>query len=116
MMETLKYIVFIVIGVVLLLLIFFESEAHEGVHFKTDFIRDAWAACFKTANIQMPFIPPPVKVMLCDCVIDKGRNFFQSEENMRNYTDNTTKLWEGFASDCSYEIQMKNKPANAVSF
>lgn len=90
--------------------IIFTTKAHNELGFSTTFIRDTWYVCFKTSQAKMPLTNVNVHVMFCDCVIDKGRAFFGNQDNINSYSDNSTKVWSGFANDCGYEIQMTLNP------
>mgnify|MGYP001171658377 CR=1 FL=1 len=99
--EKLKYLYFAFIALIILLLIHSESKAFG---FKSLAIRQMWNACFQTSINVEPHVPHPVQAMLCDCVVDKGRNFYLTHENYNRSTDNKTIVWANFVNDCKYEI------------
>ena len=95
---------------ILLTLVVLQSYALD---FSTQFLRGTWTACYNSSMRNGPHIPPPVHSIFCDCMIDKGRVYFRSEENIRNYADNATEVWTNIADDCNYELSQKNKPTHA---
>tara|TARA_Y100001937_G_C6849652_1_gene211535 strand:+ start:140 stop:466 length:327 start_codon:yes stop_codon:yes gene_type:complete len=84
--------------------------SQDKLDFSTSFVREIWYACFKISQVKSPYQPATLHVLFCDCLIDKGRNYFGSETGIHEYTDNTTRVWTGFANDCGYEINLTLNP------
>ncbi|BAQ90634.1 hypothetical protein [uncultured Mediterranean phage uvMED] len=104
--EILKYIVFSIMAVATLLLIYLEANA---VGFKTQTLRQMWYACYSTSMNTEPHVPPPIHSFMCDCVVDKGRMFYTTEETYYQSTDNKTIVWSNFVNDCKFEMMQMTK-------
>ena len=71
----------------------------------TSQIRDMWTVCYVTKARTQPHIPPPMHWVFCDCVTDKSRETFSTEQYKE--TDNLTQ----FFTDASIECDAKNMVA-----
>ena len=109
--EILKYIVFSIMAVATLLLIYLEANAFG---FKTQSIRQMWYACYNTSVNKEPRVHLSVHAMMCDCVIDKGREWYVTEELYYRSNDNTTEMWIAFVDDCKFEIQQILTPQQSI--
>lgn len=99
--EKLKYLVFSLIALTMLLLIYFEARAFG---FKVELLRQMWQACYVTSVRLEPHIHPQIHSKVCDCTVDKGREWYVTEHEYYKSTDNKTVMWSAFVNDCKYEI------------
>ena len=104
--EKLKYVVFSIMAVATLLLIYLEANAFG---FKTQSLRQMWYACYATSINTEPNVPQPIHAFMCDCVVDKGRLFYTTEEAYYKSTDNKTIVWSNFVNDCKFEMMQMSK-------
>ena len=104
--EKLKYIVFSLLAVATLLLIYLEAKADD---FKVQTLRQMWQACYLTSMRVEPQFPPQYHAMMCDCMIDKGRQLYVNEQDYDQSSDNKSEMWEGFSTDCRFEV-LNSKP------
>ena len=70
---------------------------YSGDH-PTSQIRDMWAVCFQTKRRVQPQVPPPVHWAFCDCVTDRTRETY-STDDYKN-VDNQTQFFTDVSIEC----------------
>ena len=72
---------------------------YSGDH-TTAQIRGMWVICYNTRIKNMPYIPPPMHMEHCDCVIDKSREAYSSKYYKGADTDNLTRFFTEASIAC----------------
>ena len=80
---------------------------YSGDH-KTSQIRGMWAICYLTSTKNNPFIPPPIHISFCDCVIDKSREKYSVDDYDK--TDNLSMAFTNFSRECNLSNTGNTKP------
>ena len=66
-------------------------------------IRGMWVICYNTRIKNMPYIPPPMHMEHCDCVIDKSREMYSSKYYEGADTDNLTRFFTEASIACDHK-------------
>ena len=72
---------------------------YSGDH-TTAQIRGMWVICYNTRIKNMPYIPPPMHMEHCDCVIDKSREMYSAKYYEGADTDNLTRFFTEASIAC----------------
>lgn len=67
----------------------------------TEQIRGMWWICFTSRQKVAPYLPPAFNVEHCDCVIDKSRERYSSEDYELAGQDNLTRFFTELNIECA---------------
>ena len=77
-----------------------EKESRFSGDHTTTQIRGLWYVCLQARQRSMPYILPPVHTAHCDCVIDKSREQFSSEDYDKLPQDNLSAAFTNINIEC----------------
>ena len=74
-------------------------------------IREMWAICYQARIRAMPFFPPPIHMQQCDCMIDKSRERYSTDEYKSVGQEKLTKFYEELHDECEKESGLSTQVA-----
>jgi hypothetical protein len=78
-------------------------------------IRGLWYVCIQARQRGLPHLPPPVHSAHCDCVLDKSREQFSSEDYERMAQDNLTRAFTEINVECQILNSLEPVQTNPTS-
>jgi hypothetical protein len=84
---------------------------YSGDH-TTAQIRGMWVICYNTRIKNMPYMPPPMHMDHCDCVIDKSREKYSSSDYKGIGTDNLTRFFTETSITCDDSTIAQPEPTS----
>ena len=57
-----------------------SCNINERELYPTSYVRELWHVCFGASQKGNPFIPPPIHIHVCDCVMDATRSMKDYKE------------------------------------
>jgi len=78
-------------------------------------IRGLWYVCIQARQRGLPHLPPPVHSAHCDCVLDKSREQFSSEDYERMTQDNLTRAFTEINVECQILNSLEPVQTNPTS-
>ena len=82
---------------------------YSGDH-TTAQIRGMWLICYQTRSNNIPYLPPPMHMEHCDCVVDKSRENHSSEDYIKIGSDNLTIFFTKVSIECDNTTLVKPEP------
>ena len=82
---------------------------YSGDH-TTPQIRGMWQICYESRARSQPYLPPPMHMKHCDCLVDKSREKVSSGDYTKMGSDNLTKLFAELSLECDKDMFMPPKP------
>lgn len=80
------------------------DKRFSGDH-TTEQIRGMWWICFSSRQKVAPYLPPEFNVGHCDCVIDKSRERYSSEDYEAVGKDNLTRFFTELNIECAKPME-----------
>ena len=78
-------------------------------------IRGLWYVCIQARQRGLSHLPPPVHSAHCDCVLDKSREQFSSEDYERMTQDNLTRAFTEINVECQILNSLEPVQTNQAS-
>ena len=78
-------------------------------------IRGLWYVCIQARQRGLSHLPPPVHSAHCDCVLDKSREQFSSEDYERMTQDNLTRAFTEINVECQILNSLEPVQTNQTS-
>ena len=78
-------------------------------------IRGLWYVCIQARQRGLSHLPPPVHSAHCDCVLDKSREQFSSEDYERMTQDNLTRAFTEINVECQILNSLEPVQTNPTS-
>ena len=75
-------------------------------------IRGMWVICYNTRLKEIPYLPPPIHMDHCDCVIDKSREEYSSGDYDKVGQDNLTLFFTRASIECDNSTEVTPAPAS----
>ena len=82
---------------------------YSGDH-TTAQIRGMWQICYHSRAKSQPYLPPPMHMKHCDCLVDRSREERSSEDYTKMGSDNLTKFFAELSLECDKGMFMPAKP------
>ena len=95
-------------GFTIILLIVIGACTQETIHVRPKYsgdhttgqIRGMWQICYQSRVRSQPYLPPPMHMSHCDCLVDKSREKISSGDYTKIGSDNLTKFFAEMSLEC----------------
>ena len=81
-------------------------------------LRGMHTICFRSMRSAAPYFPPPIHITFCDCIVDKSRKKFRSQEYDGLAEGVMETFFRGASAECNQKLgipPIQPKPAEPVT-